>query len=225
MLVGEVEFLAERLRHADIEIAGLLTPTALARALRVGFDPFEPGRSPGSEVEGGSLDGYPVATRELWGTYRTDGAVHATYWVSGWPRSDVGPSFLAPLLLQADAVRTVAMTLAPQPPGQAIRQAEAARTADAADRQVRNRMGFLTTARHRQTEDAAARREDELASGHAAIRFTAFVTVTAKDEAGLERSCTSVEHAASMARLELRRLHGQQPEAFTHTLPLCRGLK
>ncbi len=225
VLVGEVEFLAERLRHADVEIAGLLTPAALARALRVGFDPFERKPTPASEAENGPLDAWPTATQDAWGTYQTDGALHATYWVSAWPRTDVGPSFLAPLLLQADAVRTVAMTLAPQPPGQAIRQAEAARTADAADRHVRSRMGFLTTARHRQTEDATARREDELASGHAAIRFTAFVTVTARTEEELERSCTSIEHAASMARLELRRLSGQQPEAFTYTLPLCRGLK
>ena len=225
VLLGEVEFLAERLRHADIEIKGLLTPTALARALRVGFDPFQRKPSSDSGAENGSLDAWPTATHDQWGTYRTDGALHATYWVSAWPKTDVGPSFLAPLLLQADAVRTVAMTLAPQPPGQAIRQAEAARTADAADRHVRSRMGFLTTARHRQTEDAAARREDELASGHAAIRFTAFVTVTARTGEELERSCTSIEHAASMARLELRRLSGQQPEAFTYTLPLCRGLK
>ncbi len=225
VLLGEVEFLAERLRHADVEIAGLLTPPALARALRTGFDPFERKPSPDDEPADGDPDPWPTATEDGWGTYRTGGALHATYWVSAWPRTDIGPSFLAPLLLQADAVRTVAMTLAPQPPGRAIRQAEAARTADAADRHVRNKMGFLTTARHRQTEDAAARREEELASGHAAIRFTAFVTVTARTVEELERSCTSIEHAASMARLELRRLAGQQPEAFTYTLPLCRGLK
>ncbi len=225
VLLGEVEFLAERLRHADVEIAGLLTPAALARALRTGFDPFERKRSPENHADTAGPAPWPTATDDSWGTYRTDGALHATYWVSAWPRTDVGPSFLAPLLLQADAVRSIAMTLAPQPPGQAIRQAEAARTADAADRHVRNKMGFLTTARHRQAEDATARREDELASGHAAIRFTAFVTVTARTVEELERSCTSIEHAASMARLELRRLSGQQPEAFTYTLPLCRGLK
>ena len=34
-----------------------------------------------------------------------DGAVHATYWIAGWPRIDVGAAFLSPLLLQAQVVR------------------------------------------------------------------------------------------------------------------------
>jgi hypothetical protein len=33
-----------------------------------------------------------------------------------------------------------------------------------------------------------------------------------------------LEHAAR-ARLELHRMYGQQADAFTFTLPLCRGLK
>ena len=41
----------------------------------------------------------------------------------------------------------------------------------------------------------------------------------------LERHCSEIEHAAQMARLELLRLYGQQEEAFTYTLPLCRGLR
>ena len=40
-----------------------------------------------------------------------------------------------------------------------------------------------------------------------------------------KRDCAEVEHAAQMARLELLRLYGQQEQAFTYTLPLCRGLR
>ena len=43
-----------------------------------------------------------------WGIYRTDGAFHATYWISGWPRIDVGAAFLSPLLLHAQMVRAIA---------------------------------------------------------------------------------------------------------------------
>ena len=46
-----------------------------------------------------------------WSTYRTDSAIHASYWISGWPRSDVGPAFLTPLLMQTSALRTVAVTI------------------------------------------------------------------------------------------------------------------
>ena len=70
-----------------------------------------------------------------------------------------------------------------------------------------------------------SRREEELADGHAAVRFAGYVTVSAQSDEELERHCSEVEHAAQMARLELLRLYGQQEEAFTYTLPLCRGLR
>ena len=41
----------------------------------------------------------------------------------------------------------------------------------------------------------------------------------------LEDACGQVEQAAHRAFLELRRLYGQQDEAFTFTLPLARGLR
>jgi hypothetical protein len=49
--------------------------------------------------------------------------------------------------------------------------------------------------------------------------------VSARTSEELERNCSEIEHAAQMARLELLRLYGQQEEAFTYTLPLCRGLR
>jgi hypothetical protein len=41
----------------------------------------------------------------------------------------------------------------------------------------------------------------------------------------LEEACSEIEQQAQQARLELRRLYGEQDVAFTCTLPLCRGLK
>ena len=52
-----------------------------------------------------------------------------------------------------------------------------------------------------------------------------FVAASAIDHEALDRTCAEVEHAAQQARLELTRLYGQQADAFTHTLPLCRGLR
>jgi hypothetical protein len=86
-------------------------------------------------------------------------------------------------------------------------------------------MGFVETARRRRVAEATAQREEELADGHAAVRFAGFVTVSARLAEELEHDCAEVEHAAQMARLELRRLYGQQDESFTYTLPLCRGLR
>ena len=168
---------------------------------------------------------WPTATENSWGIYRTESAFHATYWISGWPRIDVGAAFLSPLLLHAQMVRAIGVTIEPISPVKAIREVEAARTSDIADRDLRGRMGFIETARGRRQTDAVARREEELADGHAALRFAGYVTVSARSLEGLERHCSEIEHAAQMARLELLRLYGQQEEAFTYTLPLCRGLR
>jgi hypothetical protein len=86
-------------------------------------------------------------------------------------------------------------------------------------------MGFMDTARRRRQTEAVARREEELADGHAAVRFAGYVTVSARTLDALDHDCSEIEHAAQMARLELLRLYGQQEEAFTYTLPLCRGLR
>ena len=145
--------------------------------------------------------------------------------VTATARTDVGAAFLSPLLLHAQVVRAVAVTIEPISPLLAIREVEASRTSDAADQELRGRMGFMETARRRRMAEATTRREEELADGHAAVRFAGYVTVSARSLEELERHCSEVEHAAQMARLELLRLYAQQEQGFTYTLPLCRGLR
>ena len=231
VLLREVEVLAERLAAADVQVVGVLRPGMLASALRIAFDPWSrPGlaRLAAADPDRDGVDAgaaWPVASDTGWASYRSDGAVHTTYWIAGWPRVDVGAAFLSPLLLHTQVVRSIEVTLEPIPPLRAIREVEAARTSDVADQELRGRMGFVETARRRRVAEATAQREEELADGHAAVRFAGFVTVSAQSEEELEHDCAEVEHAAQMARLELRRLYGQQDEAFTFTLPLCRGLR
>ena len=231
VLLRELEALAERLTAADVQVVGALRPGVLAAAFRVAFDPWSrPGlaRLAAADPDRDGIDeaaAWPVGAEASWGVYRADGAFHATYWISSWPRIDVGAAFLSPLLLHAQMVRAIAVTIEAVSPLKAIREVEAARTTDLADRDLRGRMGFIETARGRHQTDAVARREEELADGHAALRFAGYVTVSARTLDGLERHCSEIEHAAQMARLELLRLYGQQEEAFTYTLPLCRGLR
>lgn len=231
LLLRELETLAERLVAADVQVQGALRPRMLARVIRDAYDPY--GRTfrnrlaAVSPEQAGTLPAHawPLAADATWSEYRTDSALHATYWVAQWPRIDVGATFLAPLLMQTNVLRSVSTVMEPVPPSVAIRKVEAARTTDIADEQTRSRQGFVTTARKRQQQDATMRREEELADGHAEFRFAGYVTVSAPDEETLERSCAEVEHAAQQARLELTRLYGQQGEGFTFTLPLARGLK
>ena len=231
VLLREIETLADRLTGADVQVVGALRPGMLARAIRVGYDPWSrPGLArlaaadPGRDgVDEGAA--WPVAGDTGWSNYRTDGAFHSTYWIASWPRTDVGAAFLSPLLLHAQMVRAIAVTIEPIPPLRAIREVESALTSDAADQELRQRFGFVETARRRRISESTLRREQELADGHAAMRYTGFVTVSARDEEELDRHCSEVEHAAQMAHLDLVRLFGNQDVAFTYTLPLCRGLR
>lgn len=231
LLLREAEALGERLSLAEVTVFGLLRPRRYAEAVRDAFDPFgRSGRaraSLGDEGRAGvdpALMG-PFADQESWESYRTDSAHHATFWISAWPRTDVGPAFLTPLLMQTTAIRTVSVCIEPVRHSQAIREAEAARTAEVAEELQRERQGFLTTARIARRQQAAARKEEELADGHAEMRFAGYVTISAQSAAGLERTATDVEHAAALSRLELQRLYGEQEAGFTFTLPLARGLR
>jgi hypothetical protein len=232
VLLEQAARVARSLEAADIKVLGVLGAGQLARAIRTAFDPYsraeltasDAGRL-GRRATAGSPSCGPLGAQEHWDHYRADGALHATYWISGWPRVDVSPMFMEALLGSSDTVRTVAVTFEPVPPERSTREAEAAITRDRADSELRRRFGQSETARQRQAQEAAMRREAELAAGHSEVRLTGFVTVSGRDQAELQRACAEIHQHAARARLELRRMYGQQAEAFTFTLPLARGLR
>jgi hypothetical protein len=226
-VVEEAERVADGLRRTGAHVYGALTPGHVALLLRTSFDPYVraglPALNGKPRLEEHSA--WPLATTEDWDHYRADGAVHATYWIAGWPRVDVGPLFLDPLLSHASAVRTVAVTFEPLPHDRSIREVEAQVTRDQADRALRARFGQAQTARQEQAYGATRRREAELAAGYGDVRFAGFITVSAPDREQLRADCAQVRRDASRARLELHSMYGQQADAFTFTLPLCRGLR
>lgn len=231
VLRRELSAVSSSLMGTDIAVEGALTPRLVAHVLRSAFDPAsrqkiasiaskDPERAGTAVVNAG-----PMAADEAWGSYRTDSGWHATYWISEWPRIDVEPDFLAPLLLRTEAMRTVSLTMEPVSPLKAIKSVESARTSAAADEELRQRAGFVTTSRRRREQDSLADHEHDLSQGHAFYRFAGFITVTAATNEELESACSEVEEAAGRSFLDLRRLGGEQALAFTYTLPLCRGLK
>jgi hypothetical protein len=230
-LVEQTERVAQALEAAEVSVLGALSPRHLARALRTAFDPYARAELAALETADATREGlaeanaWPLATDERWDHYRADGAMHATYWIAGWPRVDVSPMFMDSLLGRSSAVRTVAVTFEPIGRERSTREAETAITRDRADRELRRRFGQAETARQRQAEEATARREAELAAGHGEVRLAGFVTVSGRDDGDLRRGCAEVHEHAARARLELHRMYGQQADAFTFTLPLCRGLR
>jgi hypothetical protein len=214
-LVAEVERLIGRCRAAGVAVERALAPTELAAVIR----------SSTAGEPAASVWPWPVGVREEWGCLRTDESWHATYWIAEWPRSAVGSDFLLPLLVGCWLRRAVAVVMAPFPPQRAIRATEQARTEKVADLELRKRHGFALTARLAQEQEAVERRAQELAGGHAAYRFSGYVTVSSDSRPALEEACRSLEQAATLARLELRRLYGAQAEGFCCTLPTGRGCR
>ena len=176
-LVRETERIAQRLEAAEVTVLGALSAGQLARALRTAFDPYARAELSALEAADPERDGlseagaWPLGAAEAWDHYRSDGALHATYWIGAWPRIDVSPMFMDALLGHSSAVRTVAVTFEPLPAARSTREIEAAVTRDRADRELRSRFGQSETARQRQAREATARRESELAAGHGEVRL------------------------------------------------------
>ena len=219
LLRRELRLLAGQLRRSEIEPGLPFDLPALAAAVRLGCDPVSR-----RSHAGGDRCAWPTAWDDGWSRARVDGRWQATYWVAEWPRREVGPDFLLPLLLTS-VPRVVSVTMAPVPARAAVREVETARTAELADEELRRRAGFLSTARHRRRAEGVANREAELADGHGELRFAGYVGVSGSTPEELEEAAASVEAAAQQCGLELRRLYGRQMEALTWTLPIGRGLE
>ena len=229
-LAREVGSLTRLLADADVHVESVLSAEELAHQLLRTYEPGVPSAarasaSASATASGGSAeDPWPMAMEETWSSVRVDGMVHATFWVAEWPRIEVRSDFLAPLLL-GSARSTFAVVMEPLGSDAAVRKVEASRTADLADSELRRRGGFVSTARHARESEVLARRESELAEGHASFRYAGFVTISAANEEDLATACDTVQHAAGQSRLALRRVYGDQASAYTCTLPLCRGLR
>lgn len=232
VLADQLRRLDRRLARAGLRVvAGALPPRRLAEVLRTASDPAARGDLARRGWHGAEQSGcepanaWPLATEETWTAYRSDSAWHATFWIAEWPRTPVGPDFLAPLLLESTGQRTVSVVMEPVGHAAAVRAAESARTSELAEAQLRESKGFVESWRKRREAEATERRAAELQEGHGEFRFSGYVTVTAAEPDELDEACAALSQAAGQAGLELRRLAGEQELAWTYTLPLARGLR
>jgi hypothetical protein len=230
VLADELGQVIDLLDAAGISVTGALTRRGVAAAVRNAYDPWGRQQRDRTSEDGlPAMSAGPMARDEHWSHIEADGALHTTLWISEWPRIDVRATFLQPLLTSSRATRTVTMVMDLVGPSKAIQRAERAVTENSTNQSVRARIGQRTTKRVEQKEDATSRREEELASGHAEVRFAGYVTVSTPSSAGvdeLESTVSRVELEAKHALLRLERMWGQQAEAFTYgALPLCGGLR
>ena len=216
VLARELETMARRLEAAEVEVLHALGPRRLAATIRLSYDPHaranlarldsvDPDRSGGvspqrlADAGRGALGLLPHQRRRPRHLLDRRVAPHRRR-----------PRLSGPLLVQTRSMRTVAVTMEPVPPLKAMRAVGFAKTADVADEELRQKLGFLGTAKRRNQADAVGRREQELADGHADVRFSGYITVTADNPEALAEACGEVEHAAGQSRLELQRCDGEQ---------------
>lgn len=230
-LLDELRLLTLRLDAANLTTGAPLSPPQLAEALRLRMDPtcrsrFEARAATLAQLAGlvSRYTAGPLAARVAWDHVQTDGSLHRAYWIAEWPRLEVGPNWLEPLLLHGAGVRTFSLIYEPVPPSRAHRRVDRDTTRLAADEEQRARAGFRIGARHRRAQTAVLEREAELVAGYAELAFAGIVTVTAPDADSLAVACASYEQAAAQAGLELRALDGQHDLGLVAALPLGRSL-
>ena len=234
-LLGQAQrSLWSALQVADVAPIGWLGAEQLAAYVRTAYDPESSSRLDAVAAATGQVmpalplaAAGPMAAQEKWGHYRSDSAVHATFWFSEWPRTEVDMLFLHPLLLASvGARRTVTMVMEPIPAGKAHSDIRRERTELMTDQAQRDRIGQLTDARHQAEHADVLKRESELVAGHGDLKFTGMITVSAPDLEALQAACARLEGAATEARVEVQRMWGEQDQAFlAAALPFCRGLR
>ncbi len=203
----------------------------LAAIIRDGIDPFtrhereEPPAGAERGIDRGRFG--PGARDAHWSYVRADGSLHVTGHLLEFPRQDVRAQFLQGLLMGHQATRTVALVMHVLGPRKAVRQAERQAEEASAEGWLRQRIGKRTSARDRARDQHVATREEELARGHALVQFAGYVTVSVPESHGiaaLDSAFGRVQAQALAVGLRLERMHGEQLDALTYTLPLCRGL-
>lgn len=226
VLRQEMHTLTSALRAADLKPSDWYSPGQLAVMLRTAYDPQVAATLDRAGDIGRDLaTAGPVAVEETWARLRSDSAHHAVLWISQWPRSQVYPGFLAPILLSSGIRRSVTLLCDPVRSDQAARDIRKKKTEYISDAAQRQRIGQIEDASQSAEYQDVLQQEADLTAGHGVLRFTGLIAVSAPNVEELEAAVAAVEQAAIQASCETRLLVGQQAQAFVAAaLPLGRGI-
>lgn len=160
---------------------------------------------------------------ERWDHLRHDTGYSAVLWISEWPRVEVPSFFLHAIVFQPGIRKALSITATPLSAQQAMRDIRKAKVESLTDSAQKARIGAVADLADDRELGDVLERERALIGGHADLRFTGLLAVTAGDRDELESAIAQVERAATQAGCETRRLVGQQARAFTAAaLPLAR---
>ncbi|QMU79018.1 hypothetical protein GXW83_28240 [Streptacidiphilus sp. PB12-B1b] len=213
-------------RTAGLTPGGWLSAGEIAAVVRTAYDPKALAALTGWSATGrptaAPAAAGPVVVVEKADHIATDSAVHATYWVEDWPRTETSAGFLHPLLFTAGSRRTLSLSYQPKSLDAALRDVQRKKAGVIADAAERARRGRVESEADSIEYQDIKLRERQLIAGHADVALTGLLTVSADTEDQLRASCAAVETAAVGAQVDLRPLTWQQGEAFTAAaLPLA----
>lgn len=223
VLRQEMTTLLAALRAADLAPGDWLTPGDLALVLRTAYDPgvataLERHGHLGRDLAAAG----PIAVRESWGSLRSDSVHHAVLWISEWPRSQVYPGFLSPVVLTTGIRRTLSLHYQPVRTDLAARDLRRKKTEYVSDAAQRQRIGQIDDAQQNAEYADVLQQEAALTAGHGLLRLTGLITISAPTLDDLEQAVAAIEQAAIQASCEVRRLYGQQAQSFAAaSLPLA----
>lgn len=226
VLRQEMTTLTVALRAADLTPTGWLSPGQVAVILRSAYDPAIAATLERHGELGQSLaTAGPVAVAETWTRLRTDSAHHAVLWISEWPRSLVYPGFLSPLLLSTGIQRSFSLLCTPMRSDLAAKDIRKKKVEHISDHAQRTKMGQIEDAAQTAEYHDVLKQEADLTAGHGVLRYTGLIAVSAPSIDELDAAVSAIEQTAIQASCEVRRLVGQQAQAFTAAaLPLCRRI-
>ena len=216
----EFALLAKMLPAAGLEVIDPLSTRRIGEVIRTGFDPAAALRiAPGAGVDS-SVAG-PAGGREEWAYLRSDGAFHAVLWVAEWPNGQAAADFLWPVIFPSGVQRTLSLFYRPYTRAQSESAIRAKHSEIIQSGWLKGKLGRVETLTDSKEMTDVLDRESELLAGHGEVALLGMVTVSAASLDDLEAAVTTVHAAATQASMDLRRVHGQQWQAFTAAaLPL-----
>ncbi len=136
----------------------------------------------------------------------------------------MAPHFLHSLVFLQDVRKSVSVVAKPLGTGEALRSIRKEKVEYLTEAQQSARIGKVADFASEQEYSDVLARERALVSGHADLRFSGFVTITARTRDELANAVASAERAATQCGCECRILYGQQAQAFAVAgLPLGRS--
>lgn len=234
----EARNLSDALSAARIRVRRWLTPRDVAALARVGFDPEfaanvqnRPDQKAGVDPAGiGPM--YLEEPRGKNGVVYSDSGVHTTMWIHEWPRSDAAVGFIEPIVFaripgSGEAITHIlSIVLTPVSVKKAMKRIEDDKKVWRGNESLRAKRGVDGSAADAADWQALEHQEEEIVAGHGEFRYGAYLTVTASDEAQLERAIAGMRNALARAGMEPQILYCQQAEALmVNALPVGLGMK